>query len=96
MAAYLIADLEVLDPDGMKDYHRQVPETVAAFGGRYLVRGGAQHPVEGEWAAKRVVVIEFPDLATAQAWYASPAYQAILPLRLRHSRARFMSILEGV
>ena len=95
MTAYLIADIEVLDPEGIKEYQRQVPGTLAPFGGRYLVRGGQSETVEGEWHASRIVVLEFPDRASAKAWYASPAYQAILPLRLRHSRAKIFTLVDG-
>ncbi|HEX7043415.1 MAG TPA: DUF1330 domain-containing protein [Burkholderiales bacterium] len=96
MAAYVIADVEVFDREAIKDYQQRVPETLAPFGGRFLVRGGACETLEGEWQPQRVVVIEFPDAAAAKAWYASPAYQAVLPIRLRNSRARFLLLAEGV
>ena len=96
MAAYVIADIEVHDPEAIREYQKQVPDTLAPYGGRYLVRGGASDTVEGGWQAKRVIVLEFPDMAAAKAWYASPAYQAILPLRLRYSKARFLMFVQGV
>lgn len=96
MAAYVIADTEVHDAQAIQEYQRQVPATLAPYGGRFLVRGGATDTVEGDWQAQRMVVLEFPDMAAAKAWYASPAYQAILPLRQRHSRARFLVFVQGV
>lgn len=96
MAAYVIADVDVLEPGPYKEYQRQVQATLEPYGGRFLVRGGALEPVEGEYRPKRLVVLEFPDVAAARAWYASPAYQAILPIRLRHGRASFLTIVQGV
>lgn len=96
MAAYLIADIDVHDPEHMKDYQKQVPDTLEPYGGRYLVRGGAYETLEGHWPAHRIIVIEFPDLKSARAWYASPAYQEILPIRLRHSEAKFLTMVESV
>lgn len=96
MAAYVIADIEVLEPEPLKAYQSRVPETLAPYGGRFLVRGGAHETIEGEWNARRIVVLEFPDMASAKTWYASPAYQEILPIRLAHSRARFLTFVQGV
>lgn len=95
MAAYVIVELEVLEPEQYKEYQRGVPETLARYRGRFLVRGGAYETIEGEWQPSRIVVLEFPDMAAAKAWYASAEYQAILPLRLRSSRAKFFTLVEG-
>ena len=96
MAAYVLVDVEVLDPEAYRAYSQAVPATLDLFGGRFLVRGGATEKLEGSWNAVRTVLIEFPDVARARAWHASPEYQAILPIRLRHARTDFMTILEGV
>jgi len=94
-AGYVIVDIEIADTEGFKEYSRQVPKTLEPYGGRFLVRGGAHETVEGAYRLKRVVVLEFPDTHAAKAWYASPAYQDILPIRLRHSRAGFFTFVEG-
>jgi uncharacterized protein (DUF1330 family) len=96
MAAYVIVDVEVLDPEPYKDYVRGVPATLDPFGGRFVVRGGASETLEGDWSPKRIVVIEFPSVERAKAWHASPAYQAILPIRQRHARTNFLTVVEGV
>jgi uncharacterized protein (DUF1330 family) len=96
MAAYVIVSVDVLEPEPYREYTRQVPATLEPFGGLFLVRGGALETLEGEWAAKRIVVIEFPSVERAKAWHASPEYQAILPLRLRHARTNFLTVVEGV
>ena len=96
MAAYVIVDVEVLNPDAYTEYTRAVPATLEPFGGRFLVRGGATTTLEGEWRPQRAVLIEFPSVERAKAWHASPAYAAILPIRLEHARTNFLAVLEGV
>jgi len=91
---YAIVEIEVLDAEAYKKYTAGVPASLAPFGGRFLVRGGATISLEGD-PPKRVVVLEFPDMATAQRWYHSPVYQALLPLRLKASKARFFFV-EGM
>lgn len=71
------------DPAGFEEYRKLVMPTLAAFGAKFLVRGGRFTVTEGDWPHERVVIVEFPSRAAAEAWYASPAYQAILPLRLK-------------
>ena len=95
MPAYVIADVEINNLDGFKQYSQQVPKTLEPFGGRFLVRGGPHESIEGDFRPKRFVVLEFPDMKSAKGWYASPAYQAILPIRLRNSRAGFFAFVEG-
>jgi uncharacterized protein (DUF1330 family) len=95
MAAYLVANIEVRDPAAFEDYRKRVPTTIAAHGGRYLCRGGAVEVLEGEFNAKRVVVLEFPSVIAARTWYASPEYQALLPLRARAAKTMLMMI-EGL
>jgi uncharacterized protein (DUF1330 family) len=75
MPAYLIVDCEVTDPARYENYKKLTPAAIAAHGGRFLVRGGATAVLEGEWQPKRVVVVEFPTLAAARAFYDSPEYR---------------------
>lgn len=96
MAAYVMASMEITDAEAFVAYAKQVPKTLEAHGGRYLARGDAGETVEGTWRPKQVVLLEFPDMAAAKAWYASGAYQDILPLRLDHSRTHFMTFVDGV
>ena len=74
MAAYLLVDCEVTDPKRYEDYKRLAQEAVAQYGGRYLVRGGEAVVLEGTWKPNRVVVLEFPDLARARAFFDSSEY----------------------
>lgn len=94
MACYVIAHVTVEDPEGYKGYTAHTPGTIAAHGGKFIVRGGDATPMEGEMPGTRCVVIEFPDRAAAEGWYNSPEYQAILPIRLANSKGA-MIIVDG-
>lgn len=95
MPAYVIAELEVTDPAGFEEYRKGVPATIAAYGGRYLARGGALESLEGDWIPKRMVVLEFPGMAQAKAWYTSAEYRDLLALRQRTSQSKIL-LLEGL
>ena len=83
--AYLIGQITITNLDAYAAYASQVPQTIAAFGGKYLVRGCHASQVEGQSQGERNVVIEFPSRADAEAWYASEAYQSILHHRLNNA-----------
>ena len=81
MTAYAVAVIrETRFGDGIKEYLHRIDETLAPFSGRYRIHGGPYEPVEGAWSGD-LVVIEFPSMEQARAWYHSPAYQEIRPLR---------------
>ena len=94
MAAYIIAEVEVTDPETYQSYRAQTPDVVARYGGRFLVRGGATETLEGEGQPGRMVVLEFPDLAAARRFYASPEYQAIIGIRHQAATSRLI-LVEG-
>lgn len=94
MPAYMIAEIEVTDPDAYKAYASRAPDVIARHGGRFVVRGGAVELLEGGPPPARLVVIEFPDAATARAFYGSPDYREIQPLRQRASHGRLV-LVEG-
>ncbi len=94
MAAYVIADVNVTDPNAYDEYRKMVPPTIAKYGGRFLVRGGAHEVKEGDWKPSRVVVLEFPSLEQARKWYHSPEYAPALALRLKAASAKLI-LAEG-
>lgn len=94
MPAYVIAEIKVTNPEGYEPYRPLAAESVARFGGRFLVRGGNADLIEGEPAPERVVVIEFPDADTARRWYFSPEYQQALKIRQANSSGRLI-LVEG-
>jgi uncharacterized protein (DUF1330 family) len=95
MAAYVIADLEVTDPARFAEYRQRVPATLAVYGGRFLVRGGAHEVVEGSWRPRRLVVLEFPSLAQARRWYDSEEYREPKAMRLAASDGNLVFV-DGV
>src|SRR3954469_10720022 len=95
MPAYVIANVRIKDPELYKEYTAGVPAAVAAFGGRFLARGGAVEEREGSWSPERVVVLEFPDIDAARGWYESEEYQRLAAIRRRAAEADLV-ITEGV
>ena len=94
MSAYLIAEIEVTDPETYEEYRRQVAPTVEQYGGRFLVRGGGVHG-EGEWTPKRLVVIQFSNMARLREWYQSDEYERLKSIRQRSSTGKVLAV-EGV
>lgn len=95
MAAYVIAQVEITDPQAFERYRAEVPATLAGFGGRFIVRGGESETLEGDWRPKRLVIIEFPDRETAKAWWSSQAYAAPKALRQRSARTELI-VIDGM
>lgn len=95
MAAYLIGDLQITDERAFQEYREKVPAVIAAYGGRYLVRGGAVLRLEGDGALHRVVVVEFPDMGKLTAFYESSEYRHLLSIRQKASRSNLIAV-EGV
>ena len=95
MAAYVIAEIEVTDPEVFEEYRGQVPGTIEKYGGKYLVRGGAVEKAEGDWDPKRLVILQFENMARAKEWYNSEEYRG--PKSLRHRSANTNVIMvEGL
>ena len=95
MAAYVIADVQITDPDRYKDYTAHTPASIARHGGRWVARGGAAQVLEGDWEPGRVVVIEFPSVEAAVGWFHSDDYQELAAIRREASTARIL-VVEGV
>jgi uncharacterized protein (DUF1330 family) len=94
MPAYVIADIEVQDPDTYREYAMLVQATLDPFGGHFLVRGGPCETLEGGWQPERIVVIEFPSAEQARGWYTSPDYAKALAVR-RRSATGSLILAEG-
>ena len=94
MKAYVIVLETVTDEETFAAYRSGVVATLEEFGGRFIVRGGQLTVVEGEWPHPRLVMIEFPSRDAAEGWYHSPAYQKLLPLRLRSAVGNLV-IVDG-
>jgi uncharacterized protein (DUF1330 family) len=94
MPAYVIVDVETSDPERYEEYKRMAQETVAQFGGRYIVRGGKMAIVEGEWKPTRIVVLEFGSYDKAVEWWSSREYAPAKALRQSLSRTDIV-IVDG-
>lgn len=81
MTAYVVLDIQVTDPDKFARYRELAPPTIAAYGGRYIARGGATELMEGSRTPNRVVILEFPTVDKAKAWLESPEYREARALR---------------
>ncbi len=95
MSAYVMAQVDVKDAAAYEDYKKRVPATVAKFGGTFIARGGEIENLEGDWAPKRMVIIKFPDLATAKAWWSSEEYAKPKAMRQAASVGSLI-VVEGV
>lgn len=94
MPAYIIVQVEVTETAGYDDYKKMVPASLATYGGKFVVRGGACETLEGTWQPKRVVVLEFPTVARAKQWWASDEYRDARALRQRTAKTE-MILVEG-
>ena len=81
MPAYVIVEITITDAETYERYKAIAPPSIARYGGRYLVRGGRTEALEGAWTPSRFVMLEFPDVQTAKAWWSSPEYAPVKALR---------------
>jgi uncharacterized protein (DUF1330 family) len=93
--AYVISDVTLRDGEALAAYRELAARSIAAFGGRYLVRGGEIGVLEGDWRPSAIVIAEFADAATARAWYGSPLYAEALAFR-EAALTRNLILVEGV
>jgi uncharacterized protein (DUF1330 family) len=92
MAGYILAEVQVTDPERYEEYRRQVEGTIAAYGGKYLVRGGQSEALEGDAPRGRLVVLEFASFERARAWYDSQEYAGPKALRQQTSTGRLILV----
>jgi uncharacterized protein (DUF1330 family) len=95
MAAYVIVDVTIMDPIEYETYKKLTPASIAAYNGKFIVRGGQTETLEGDWQPGRVVVVEFPTLSIAKAWWASEEYAVAKSIRQRTAETK-MIVVEGV
>jgi uncharacterized protein (DUF1330 family) len=95
MPAFVIVEIEVRDPEAYENYKSLAPASIAAYGGKFIARGGATESLEGEWTPERIVVLEFPNLERARQWWASPEYSDAKAIRMRAAQTRMIAT-EGV
>jgi len=92
VSAYLMVRVEVTDPERYREYMKLTPAAIAQYGGRFLVRGGEAVTLEGDEQPGRLVLVEFPSLERARAFYDSPEYQAAKKLREGAANGHFVAV----
>ena len=95
MSAFVIALVDVTDPVRYEGYRQMVLPTITAYDGRFVARGGRTEVLEGAWTPRRLVIVEFPSLERAKAWWASPEYAEAKALRQATSEGTLI-VVEGV
>lgn len=95
MAAYLISDITVRDRAAFEVYRTRAAEAIHTYGGRYLARLGEVQVLEGSWNPNMIVIVEFPTLEQARAWYRSREYAFALEMRAK-ALSRDLIFVDGV
>ena len=95
MSAYVVVEIDIKDVETYERYKQLAPPSIAIYGGRYLVRGGATEALEGTWNPKRFVILEFPTTERARAWWSSPEYAPAKALRQASTHTQ-MLLVEGL
>jgi uncharacterized protein (DUF1330 family) len=95
MPAYVIVEIDIVDPVGYEEYKKLAGATVEKYEGKYIARGGRTDVLEGDWKPKRIVVLQFESAQRAKDWLNSEEYRE--PRKMRHRTARTnMILVEGV
>lgn len=94
MKAYVIVDVRITDPEKYDAYKKLTPRSLVPFEGKFIVRGGETEPLEGSWKPGRIVILEFPSLEKARAWWSSEGYAPAKALRQSASETD-MILVEG-
>ena len=95
MPTYVIVDVTITNPEEYEAYKLLTPASITAYGGRFIVRGGATETLEGKWKHGRIVVLEFPTTEQAKTWWASAEYATAKAIRQRTATTN-MILVEGI
>jgi len=94
MSAYVIVEISITDPIEYEEYKKLTPASIAAFDGRFVVRGAKTESLEGNWQPGRIVVLEFPSVERAKEWWNSGEYSKAKEIRQRSATTK-MLVVEG-
>jgi uncharacterized protein (DUF1330 family) len=95
MAAYIIVDVKINNAEMYEEYKKLTPASIAAYQGKFIVRGGATETLEGDWKPGRVVVLEFPNAEHAKQWWSSSEYAPAKNIRQKAATTK-MILAEGI
>jgi uncharacterized protein (DUF1330 family) len=94
MSAYVIVEVSIHNQTDYEEYKKLTPAAIAAFDGKFIVRGGKTITLEGAWEPERIVVLEFPSVERANEWWHSDIYTTAKTIRQRAAQTK-MIIVEG-
>ncbi|HEY3372146.1 MAG TPA: DUF1330 domain-containing protein [Prolixibacteraceae bacterium] len=94
MKAYVIVEVSIIDKIIYEEYKKLTPAAIAAFDGKFIVRGGRTETLEGDWQPERMVVVEFPSVEKAKAWWNSDQYSTAKAIRQQSAHTK-MILIEG-
>jgi uncharacterized protein (DUF1330 family) len=92
MPAYIIVEISIQNPTEYEDYKKLTPPSLIPFDGKFIIRGGKAEPLEGDWNPERIVVLEFPNVERAKAWWNSEGYAPAKALRQRTAHTKMILI----
>jgi uncharacterized protein (DUF1330 family) len=95
MAAYIIVEITITDPNEYEEYKKLTPSSIAAYDGKFIVRGGQAEILEGNHKPERIVILEFPTVERAKEWWSSDVYSKAKIIRHRSAKTN-MIVVEGV
>jgi uncharacterized protein (DUF1330 family) len=95
MPAYVIVEIEIHEPIEYEEYKKLTPSSIAAYDGKFVVRGAQTESLEGDWKPQRLVVLEFPSVARAKEWWSSEEYAFPKSIRQRTAKTK-MLVVEGL
>lgn len=95
MKAYVIVEISITDPKEYEEYKKLTPAAIAAYDGKFIVRGAKTQALEGDWEPERIVVLEFPSVERAKEWWSSYEYSQAKIIRQRAAKTK-MLVVEGV
>ena len=95
MPAYIIVEVSIHNPEEYEAYKKLTPASLLPYQGKFMVRGGETVSLEGDWNPERIVVLQFPTMELAKAWWSSPAYAPAKEIRQRNAHTK-MILVEGV
>ena len=94
MKAYIIVDVNITNPTRYEDYKKLTPASLVPYAGKFVVRGGKTETLEGDWEPGRIVVLEFPSVQQAKAWWSSAGYAPAKAIRQSSADTK-MILVEG-
>ncbi|MBB6328314.1 uncharacterized protein (DUF1330 family) [Algoriphagus iocasae] len=92
MPAFVIVEIDIHSPEIYEEYKKLTPESIAEYGGKFVLRGNPVHVLEGDWNHDRFVMLEFKDKETAEKWYYSEKYTKAREIRMKAAKGNFFII----